>query len=219
MSQMSKLIAVFTVIFLAAGAFAVLSSDDSDATAIGSVTASDFKENSSGTLSVKVVNSEGADIDITLAVYDGDEELKTVTETVSNGTDTVDISLRLDAGSYDLTVKATAVLTGTTESVEFVNSTSTVTVDVDESIWSGWVPYVVLVILAIIILIVVYLWYRGRPKQKATVTFADLEEGKPLPQEAQASETGRKKYEADKAKKEDSQPSTGRIKYKSDRRK
>ena len=204
---------------MALGAFAV-AADDSDATAIGSLEADDFKENHSGTLKVSVANTEGAPIAVTLTVFDGEKEVKSVTETVSDTTQVIKISLKLSAGNHDVTVKATAVIDGTTDPVTVYPATSTIEIDVDSSIWSGWVPYVVLAILAIIIILVIFIWNRGRPKKKPTVTFTDLEEGKAIPEEAAPSaDTGRKKYEASKPAKQEEQSSTGRIKYKSDRRK
>lgn len=220
MSQIPKAFAFLIVVCMAFSAIAVMS-DVSDATAIGSIDDDGFKENQSGTLTVKVANTEGTDIDVTITVLDEDgDEIKSATSTVADGTHDVEISFKLGAGSHDLTVKATAVLTGTTETVTVSPGTATYTIDVDKSIWSGWVPYVVLAIVAIIVILVIVLWYRGRPKSKPAVTFTDLEEGKTVPQEAApASDTGRKKYEAPKPAKQEEQPSTGRIKYKSDRRK
>ena len=219
MSQLNKALAFATVLLLALGAFAVFA-DDSDATAIGSLEGDDFKENHSGTLKVTVANTEGTPIVVTLTVLDDDDEVKTVIETVSGTTQVVKISLKLGSGSHDITVKATAVVEGTTDPVVVSPAVTSTTIDVDSSIWSGWVPYVVLVILAIIIILVLFIWNRGRPKKKPAVTFTDLEEGKAIPEEAAPADTGRRKYEANKAKTEDSKPSeTGRIKYKSDRRK
>jgi hypothetical protein len=219
MSQLTKAIALLTVLFMAFGAFAV-AADDSDATAIGSLEADDFKENHNGTLKVSVANTEGAPIAVTLTVFDGDKEVKSVTETVSETTQVVKISLKLGAGTHDITVKATAVLDGTTDPVTVSPATSSIEIKVDSSIWSGWVPYVVLVILAIIIILVIFIWNRGRPKKKPTVTFTDLEEGKAIPEEAApATDTGRKKYEANKKTDEPKPSEGGRIKYKSDRRK
>lgn len=222
MNALPKTVSLLVALLFAAAAICVIAgSEDSSATAIGTLNPHDFKDNSNGTLDVTVLNTEAADIVITLTVKEGDNALAETTQTVSGGTTVVKISFKLGAGDHTVTVYATAELDDGSHTPVSVSGSGTLstTISVEKSIWSGWVPYVVLAIVGIIVVLMIFIWYRGRPKSKPAVTFTDLEEGR-VTEEAKPTETAKKRYEAAPAAKEDkSEASTGRIKYKSDRRK
>ncbi len=208
-----NVLVVFAALFVATAALAVFA-DDSDAVSIGSPTATGFNDNNStGTLTVTASNDEANPTTFNLIVMDGSKQVSSATITVDgNSTGKVEMKFQLGSGSHTLTVSGTyAVEEGASGDLDAVS----VTVSVGQSIWSGWVPYVALIIVGVIIVLVIYLWNRGRPKSKPTVSFNDLEDGKVS---APAAVTERKKYEGS-SKKDDNESSTGRVKYVSSRRK
>ena len=224
MSSISKSASILIALLFAAAAVCVIAdSEDSSAavTSIGTPNAYGFKDNSSGTLEITVLNAEAENINISITVKEGDNTVATADQTVSTGTTIVKVVFKMGAGEHTVTVYATAELDDGSHTPVTVSGsgTLTATISVEKSIWSGWVPYVVLAIVGIIVALMLFVWYRGRPKSKPAVTFTDLEEGK-VAEETRPAETTKKKYEAAPAAKEEkSEAPTGRIKYKSDRRK
>ncbi len=207
-----NVLVVFAALFVATAALAVFA-DDSDAVSIGSPTATGFNDNNStGTLTVTASNDEANPTTFTLIVTDGSKQVaSTEIKVDGNSTGKAEMKFQLGSGSHTLTVSGTyAVEEGASGDLDAVS----VTVSVGQSIWSGWVPYVALIIVGAIIVLVIYLWNRGRPKSKPTVSFNDLEDGKVA---APAAATEKKKYEG--TPKKDDEPSTGRVKYVSSRRK
>ena len=216
-----KSVVALLALLMACTALVAVMSEDSEAAGadikIGTPVAADFADNHAGTLSFGIANNSNLDVTITVVAMEGTNTLATkeykltATEKSADGK----ISFQIGSGDHTISLVASAVETGTTNVIPVDVPSVPVTVHVDTSFWSGWVPYVVLVVVALVAVLMIYMWSRGRPKKAAAVSFSDLEEGKVAAPAAPA-DTGRKKYEAEP--KQEEKPA-GRVKYVSDRRK
>ena len=218
------IVAVFIAVLAASAAVAV--ADGSDATnemSMGTAEVShEFKENTNGTITVNISNNTpNKDATVTVVAKEGNDVKATKEVEISAGSSkNVELTFTLGAGTHVIATSATAVLTDgeTVEELDAVpGSGATVTIDVDQSIWSGWVPYVVLVIVALIVVLMIYIWYRGRPAPAPAVTFNDLESGKVKITPNAAQTTEKKRYV--RQEKNTDKPETERSRYLSSRRK
>lgn len=163
--------------------FAATVADGSDASGMGKGTAGEFKEGKTGTVTFAVTNTEANDIEAVFKVYidvasaditDSTVPDETVTETLSEGTNTVEISFSLGAGSHTVIVKASSedtVFDAGADSFELK-------ISVEESVWSNVTTYLALIAVIIIVAIGVFYYIRNKPKSAPTTTFTELEEQK-----------------------------------------
>ena len=198
------LLAALLMTVVAFGAVAFASESDADGSGInqGSISASGFKQDRTGTLTVPVLVYDG---EATLEVFENGNLLASMTQTVTGDTASLSVSFQLPAGKHTLDIRLTNV--GTT--------TAQYELNVAKNVWSNLTTYVAIVIVAIIVVIIAVLYMRANPRNKPTTTFTELEQEKAAAkteQPAAPAKTEKKKYGA-------SEDDSGKMKYTSSRRK
>ncbi len=161
-----------------------------------------------GSLSFSIHNTgEACTVDV--VVTDGGREVARTNAypIAAEGTTVVTINMKdfNRAGTYDLTVSCTS-----NDAVNAFDGKSyfNIHVVVEKNVLSNWTTYVVIAIAAIAIAIIVFIKMREAPKKKPTMTFEELEEerkakmAKKASKNVEAPSTERKRYLADKKKKE-----------------
>ena len=154
-------------------------------------------------------NADACQIDVTVT-----ENGKTVKEmkgvAIAEGLDepsstrvTVNMSDYKTEGTHQFTVACSGPA-----GVDFTPGEFTVTVDVSKNVLSNWTTYVVIIVAVIAIAIIIFIKIREKPKKKADMTFEELEAERLAKKAAKkapsqpAPSTERKRYLADKKKKE-----------------
>ena len=218
-----RLLALSLAALLAVAAAAVAASATDAATnGIGTATADDdWKDGESGHIDVPVSLTAESNVLFKMYVdsYDESDPDKTVMKTgLSEGTQTVTLSISLSSGNHTVTVYAYIDEDGdesTTGDQTSIGTTS-VEVHVDKGIWDKATSYIAIIAIAIIIVVAVLYYIRSNPKAKPTTTFTELEQqekaAKAAEPQAAPSKTEKKKYGG-------SEEDSGKIKYTSCRRK
>jgi len=165
---------------------------------LGNIWGEGFTNTNDGTLFVTLKNTEFSDQDITIVVTsDSGKELARATVTVpASSTYTAELRFRLGLGNHELTVTCTPATLFLPPGSPI--NYDTVTVSVDESLWSKPTTYAAIVVVALLIVIAFYLRMRSAPATKPDTTFTELERQKGAKAEAaetpKASATERRKY-------------------------
>ncbi|MEE3400773.1 MAG: hypothetical protein VZQ28_02280 [Methanomethylophilus sp.] len=209
-----RLLALSLAALLAVAAAAVAASASDAATnGIGTATADDdWKDGESGHIDVPVSLTAESNVLFKMYVdsYDESDPDKTVMKTgLSEGTQTVTLSISLSSGNHTVTVYAYIDEDGdesTTGDQTSIGTTS-VEVHVDKGIWDKATSYIAIIAIAIIIVIAVLYYIRSNPKAKPTTTFTQLEEEKKAGKDSKApaekkASTERRRYDASSESKE-----------------
>lgn len=188
---------------VAFGAVAVASESDAIGINQDGISASGFKQDREGTLTIPVSVVDG---DATITVTENGNVIKTQTQTVESTTTSISVSFKLSAGTHQLSIQLTN--DGTTASAAY-------NLNVAKNVWSNLTTYVAIVIVAIIVVIIAVIYMRANPRNKPTTTFTELEQEKEAAKAAEPqaapTKTEKKKYGGSEE--------TGKIKYTSSRRK
>jgi len=201
-----KTLIALAVIMLAAVPVSILMSELSDAqvsTDDNSISWSGSNDRSSGTLVVPLKSTESNDQDITITVTDSNNNIVVTNKVTVPGNSTLnaELSIRMGAGSHDLTI--TCVADNPVFLLPNGNSTNTqvipFTINVTQSVLSKPTTYIAIAIVVILIVIGVFLYTRNAPTKKPETTFTELErqkrESREEAEEApKTSATERKKY-------------------------
>ncbi|UAL07508.1 MAG: DUF3244 domain-containing protein [Candidatus Methanogranum gryphiswaldense] len=159
-----------------------------------------------GTIYVQFNSTEGVDREITITITNSNtgSTVGTATITIPADTENYKASVHVNlGGTGEYNIKITCAPTSYFDNKE-AYYTTTITVNVTESIWSSWTAYAAIIIVVIIIVIAIFLHMRNAPKIKPDKTFTELEsernDGKPSRStERIASSTERKKYKSTKS--------------------
>ena len=179
------LLAVVAVMALALMAVVVPADDSSAASQVGfsssDIYSESFVNNSSGNIHVPLTNHTDEDLIITVKATDVNEGhlYCSVDSTVKANTQsyailTFQIS---DAGDKDILISCSPTDYFGDDPITY---SATITVHVDQSVWTQTTTYLVIIALVIIIVIAAYLHIRSQPKKKTELTFTDLEHQKIL---------------------------------------
>ncbi|MDR2846572.1 MAG: hypothetical protein LBV63_04750 [Candidatus Methanoplasma sp.] len=197
-----KLMMVLAVLAVFATPFTVLA-DSSDAyieiDANRDLYGSGFTNSGSGTLHIPLSSTEGTDVNITITVTykdSGDRVTDPVTFTVPAGSKdfVAEMSFRIsDVGSHELQITCTPATLFPLTNVD------TVTVTVNQTIWSQWTTFAAIGIVALLIVIAAFIRMRSVPTTKPDTTFTELEKGrgsveKAEPEKKPTVSTERKRY-------------------------
>ena len=196
------LLAALLMTVVAFGAIVVASESDAIGINQDGISASGFKQDREGTLTIPVSVVDG---DATITVTENGNVIKTQTQTVESTTTSISVSFKLSAGTHQLSIQLTN--DGTTASAAY-------NLNVAKNVWSNLTTYVAIVIVAIIVVIIAVIYMRANPRNKPTTTFTELEQEKAAKSsepQAAPSKTEKKKYGGSEE--------TGKIKYTSSRRK
>jgi hypothetical protein len=196
-----KTIATLTVMMMAFISLSIVTADDSDADIWmedDGFKSYGFKNNSNGTLEIKFKSQEAADFDITITITDSNgKTLHKETVTVSPGLYIAHLSFNIGGvGEHEVTItcEPSYIFPGS-----IPLNVQTVTITVEESIWSKWTTYAAVAIIVILILIAVLIRMRGAPNVKPDTTFTELErqkESREEPEEDEAPRSSkRRRYE------------------------
>jgi len=176
-----KMIAALTVMMMAFISLSIVATDDSDAyiwMEDNGIKAHGFKNNSNGTLEIEFRSQEVADFNITITVTDSNGKvLHRETVAVPNGTYIARLSFSIGSvGEHEVTITCEPSDIFPPGSIPL--NVQTITITVDESIWSKWTTYAAVAIIVILILIAVLIRMRSAPAVKPDTTFTELEKQK-----------------------------------------
>jgi len=180
-----KILIALAVVMLAAVSVGIIAGSESSASvnvSDNSIWGSGFTNTSDGTLSVKLTSNESEDQTVTITVTESGNELAKQTVTVPAGQPyTAELRFRLSSvGEHNLTVKCESEnsIFLTSPGVSSKVYSTTVTVDVTQSILSKPSTYAAIAVVAILIVIAFYLHIRNAPSTKPDTTFTELERQK-----------------------------------------
>jgi hypothetical protein len=198
------LLAALLMTVVAFGAVAVASESDATISITQEkISASGFKQDREGTLTIPVTVVDG---EATITILENTNVIKTQTQTVESTTNSIAVNFSLPAGKHQLSIQLTN--DGTTISAAYE-------LNVAKNVWSNITTYVAIVIVAIIVVIIAVIYMRANPRNKPTTTFTELEQEKEAAKAAEPqaapTKTEKKKYGGSEE--------TGKIKYTSSRRK
>ena len=198
------LLAALLMTVVAFGAVVVASESDAANIDGNNISATGFKQDREGTLTIPVKNL--VDGDATVTISESGNVIKTQTQTVTVDTASIAVSFKLSAGNHQLSIKLENGGPAVYASYDL---------NVAKNVWSNLTTYVAIVIVAIIVVIIAVIYMRANPRNKPTTTFTELEQEKEAAKAAEPqaapTKTEKKKYGGSEE--------TGKIKYTSSRRK
>ena len=181
MKNITKLLAVLALLAIAIVPLMAAEGSDAAITRDGQCTVGGFTDYNSGTLTIKLNNSENTAVKVNVKVFEFGADPKTA-EPLSQVTD-VEIPSSSEGGTKDVSLswgygsegkKYVDVIVYDSAGNEITNASEHgVEIDVTHSIWKNSITYVVIVLIVLVIIIALVLYLRSTKKTKADTTMAD----------------------------------------------